>query len=71
MTSNITLIELLGVIVIMTLLAAMRLPVLTNAKHKAQPIRCTNKSRRLAPPQVISNGVANEKPPASHRHDAA
>jgi Tfp pilus assembly protein FimT len=70
MTSNITLIELLGVIVIMTFLAAMRLPVLTKVKHKAQPIRCANKSRRLAPPQVISNGVANEKPPANRRYDA-
>jgi type II secretory pathway pseudopilin PulG len=71
MTSNSTLIELLGVIVIMTFLAAMRLPVLTQAKHKAQPIRCANKSRRLARPQVIGHGKANEKLPANHRrHDA-
>ena len=71
MTSNTTLIELLGVIVIMTFLAALRLPVLTKAKHKAQPIRCANKSRQLTPPQVIGHGEAIEKLPANHRrHDA-
>jgi competence protein ComGC len=68
-TSNITLIELLGVIVIMTFLVALRLPVLTKSKHKAQPIRCANKSRRLAPPQVIGHGETNAKLPAKHRHD--
>lgn len=66
-----TLIELLVVIAIIAILAAILLPVLANAKIRAQRAQCMNNIKQLAAGILVFNGDHdNAFPPAGWQNDS-
>src|SRR5258708_521386 len=68
-TKAFTLIELLLVLALIAILAALLLPALSNAKAAAKRIQCTNNQKQLAAVSLIYAGDNNDWLPAVGQND--
>ncbi|NOY79797.1 MAG: type II secretion system protein, partial [Kiritimatiellaeota bacterium] len=71
MRNGFTLIELLVVITIISILAALLLPVLSTAKEKARQIRCTNAMKQIGAAVMMYTGDFDGSIPLGYRPDRA